>query len=45
MKSLQKTAIGFALLCVSGIASAQNIAVVNGKPIPRARFEELRRLD
>jgi len=39
MKSLQKTAIGFALLCVSGIASAQNIAVVNGKPIPRARAD------
>ncbi len=39
MKSLQKVVLAGTLVCISGIAAAQNIAVVNGKPISRARAD------
>ena len=39
MKSLQKAVLAGTLVCISGIAAAQNIAVVNGKPISRARAD------
>jgi len=39
MKSLRKVVLAGTLVCISGIAAAQNIAVVNGKPISRARAD------
>ena len=39
MKSFQKAFLATALVSFSGIAAAQNIAVVNGKPISRARAD------
>jgi len=39
MKLLQKSVLAAAMLALGGAAFAQNIAVVNGKPIPRARAD------
>ncbi|MBU3725660.1 MAG: peptidylprolyl isomerase [Burkholderiaceae bacterium] len=39
MKSFQKAFLAAALVSFGGIAAAQNIAVVNGKPITRARAD------
>ena len=37
MQRMQRTVLFATLALVSGLAFAQNVAVVNGKPIPKAR--------
>ena len=39
MKMFQRAALAAALMAVGGMAAAQNIAVVNGKPITRAKAD------
>ncbi len=39
MKSFQKAFFAAVLVSIAGVAAAQNVAVVNGKPIPRARAD------
>lgn len=38
-RCLSKTAVVAMLMAAGAVAVAQNIAVVNGKPIPRARAD------
>ncbi|MEN9759919.1 MAG: hypothetical protein RL676_1070 [Pseudomonadota bacterium] len=39
MKMVQRAALAAAFMAVGGVATAQNIAVVNGKPITRAKAD------
>jgi peptidyl-prolyl cis-trans isomerase C len=41
MKTKLQTLAAVALIAISAAASAQNVAIVNGKAVPKARVEAL----